>query len=221
MAMSGKAREVEILPAILVKTRESFLESVEKVSPFVKQVHIDVMDDIFVPNETIGPDELNPLPAGIGYSFHWMVESPEQGIAKMKGTHMHMVHIETVKSEGHFERLREEIKSSGGRMGISLSPDTPLGDVLPYADSVSRFLVMSVVPGFYGQTYIEEVEPKISRLREECPSHDIEVDGGITFETAKRAAKAGANMLASASTLFNAPDIGEAIGEMKKAAEEA
>ncbi|MBN2122259.1 hypothetical protein JW721_04365 [Candidatus Micrarchaeota archaeon] len=221
MSASGKAREVEILPAILVKSRESFLESVEKVTPFVKQVHVDVMDDIFVPNETIGPDELNPLPAGIGYSFHWMVEAPEQEIVKMKGTHMHLLHIETVKSDAHFERMREAIKSSGGRMGISLSPDTQLSEVLPYADSVSRFLVMSVVPGFYGQTYIPEVEPKIARLREECPSHDIEVDGGITFETAKRAAHAGANMLASASTLFNASDIGEAIREMKRAAEEA
>jgi ribulose-phosphate 3-epimerase len=221
MAVSGKVREVEILPAILVKTREDFLESVEKVSPFVSQVHVDIMDNVFVPNQTIGPDELNPLPTGIGYSFHWMVEVPEQGISKMKGTHMHVVHIESVTSDEHFERMRDAIQASGGRMGISLSPDTQLSEVLPYADSVSRFLVMSVVPGFYGQTYIEEVEPKIARLREECPSHDIEVDGGITFETAKRAARAGANMLASASTLFNAPDIGEAIGQMKKAAEEA
>jgi ribulose-phosphate 3-epimerase len=221
MGKSGKVRDVEILPAILVKTREDFLESVEKVAPFAKQVHVDMMDDVFVPNKTIGPEELNPLPTGIAYSFHWMVESPQEAIAQIRGPHTHVVHVETLESGNRFEELRKEVEAQGGKMGISLSPDTPLNDILPYADSVSRFLIMSVVPGFYGQTYMPEVEPKISRLREECPSHDIEVDGGINFETAKRAAAAGANMLASASTLFNAPDMGEAIAKMKKAAEEA
>jgi ribulose-phosphate 3-epimerase len=219
MSGSGRAGEVEILPAILVKTRAEFLERVEQVRPFVKQVHVDVMDGVFVPNGTLGPDELAPLPTGIGYSFHWMVEKPEEGIRVLRGTHMHIIHIEALDSPGHLEEIKEAIRESGGRMGLSLSPDTPLEDVLPYKDVVSRFLVMSVVPGFYGQAYIQEVEPKIARLREECPGHDIEVDGGINFETAKRAATQGANMLASASTIFNSADVGEAIKQMKKAAE--
>lgn len=221
MAHSGKAGEVEILPAILVKTREGFLEQIEAVKPFVKQAHIDVMDNIFVPNETLSPEELNPLPPDLSYSLHWMVEKPEEGIAKLKGTHMHIVHIETIASPEHFGEIRAAVTASGGRLGLSLSPGTPLGEALPYKDKVARFLVMSVVPGFYGQTYIPEVEPKISRLREECPDHDIEVDGGITFDTAPRAARAGANMLASASTIFNARNPGDAIRELKRLADGA
>jgi ribulose-phosphate 3-epimerase len=119
------------------------------------------------------------------------------------------------------ESIKGAVTEAGGRLGISLSPDTPLNDVLPYKNLVSRFLVMSVVPGFYGQAYIQEVEPKISRLREECPDHDIEVDGGINFETAPRAAKAGANMLASASAIFNSGNPGDAIKELKRLAEGA
>ena len=221
MPVSHKTQGVGILPAILVKSREQFLEQLEVVRPHVKEVHIDVMDNVFVPNETIGPEELKPLPRGVGYSLHWMVEKPEEWIAKLPGTHMHMVHIETVESPEHFAKIEKAVKKAGGRLGISLNPDTPLEEVLPYKDRVSRFLVMSVIPGFDGQKYIPEVEPKIERLREECPDHEIEVDGGINFETAPRAAKAGANLLASASTIFRAENPGEAISKLKKLADEA
>lgn len=218
MEHSGKARRVEILPAILVQTRESFLEQVEIVRPHVRQVHVDMMDGIFVPNKTLPLEELNPLPGGMSYSMHWMVESPEEWIGEVAGSHMHILHVETIRSGSHFDQMESIIRGSGGSLGLSLSPDTPLSEAIKYKERVSRFLVMSVVPGFYGQKYIPEVEPKIARLREECPEHDIEVDGGITLETAPRAAKAGANMLASASTIFNAPDAGEAIKALGRAA---
>ena len=221
MPLSRKTREIEILPAILVKDRRRFLEQIEVVKPHVKGVHIDIMDDVFVPNKTISPEELKPLPPGLGYSIHWMVERPEEQIALIPGSHMHMIHIETVESPSHFGEIEKTVKSLGGRLGLSINPDTSLEEALKYKESVSRFLVMSVVPGFDGQKYIREVEPKISRLRELCPNHEIEVDGGITFETAPRAARAGANLLASASTIFRAENPGEAIRKMKKLAEEA
>jgi len=221
MSLSHKTPGVEILPAILVKSREQFLEQLELVAPHVKGVHIDIMDNIFVPNETLGVEDLKPLPPGVGYSLHWMVENPEEWISQLPGTHMHMIHIETVESPGHFEKIEAAVKKAGGRLGISLNPDTPLDSVLKYKDHVSRFLVMSVIPGFDGQKYIEEVEPKITRLREECPDHEIEVDGGITFETGPRAVAAGADLLASASTIFRAENPGEAIKKLKKLADEA
>lgn len=220
MSLSQKS-EVEILPAILVKDRSHFLEQLEIVKPHVTGVHIDIMDEVFVPNKTIGPEELKPLPEGLEYSLHWMVESPEKWIAKLPGPHVHMIHVETVKSPSHFDEIEKAVKTAGGKLAISLNPGTRLEDVLPYKDRVMRFLVMSVIPGFDGQKYIHEVEPKIERLRECCPDHEIEVDGGINFETAPRAAHAGANVLASASTIFRADNPGEAIKKLKKLAEEA
>ena len=221
MPASSKTKEIEILPAILVKDRHRFLEQVGMVQEYVKGVHVDVMDDIFVPNKTIGPEELKPLPEGTEYSLHWMVEEPEKWIATMPGPHTHMVHVETLNSDSHFGLVLDTVKDSGGRLGISINPETPLDSVLGYRDDVSRFLVMSVVPGFEGQKYLQEVEPKIERLRETCPGHEIEVDGGINFETAPRAARAGADMLASASTIFRAENPGEAIKRLKALAEEA
>ena len=221
MSVSHKTKEVEILPAILVKSRAQFLEQIEIVKADVNGVHIDIMDDIFVPNETLNVDELKPLPPGLSYSIHWMVENPEKQIARLPGTHMHMIHIETIHSQEHFEEIVSTAKSTGGRLGLALNPDTPLESVLPYKEKVSRFLVMSVIPGFDGQKYIEEIEPKLTRLREECPSHQIEVDGGITFDTAPRAVKAGADILASASTIFQADNPKEAIKKLKKLANEA
>lgn len=221
MPSSRKTREIEILPAILVKDRHRFLEQIGLVKPHVNGVHIDIMDDIFVPNKTIGPEELKPLPPGLGYSLHWMVESPEEQIVHLPGSHMHMIHIETVKSPSHFSEIEKTVESLGGRLGISINPDTSVEEALRYKDRVSRFLVMSVIPGFDGQEYIQEIEPKIERLRKLCPTHEIEVDGGINFETAPRAARAGANLLASASTIFRAENPGEAIKKLKKLAEEA
>jgi len=218
MPPSLKTREIEILPAILVKSREELLEQLNIVQPFVKNVHIDMMDGLFVPNETISVDDLKPLPYGLGYSFHWMVENPEEYISRVPGTHMHIVHIETVHS---WEKIEAAAKKSGGRLGLSMNPDTPVDDVLKYKDKVSRFLVMTVIPGFDGQKYMEEVEPKISHLRKECPSIEIEVDGGINFDTAPRAVKAGASMLASASTIFRSENPGEAIRLLKNYAEGA
>lgn len=220
MSLSQK-KGVEILPAILVKSRSQFLEQIDVVKPHVAGVHIDIMDDIFVPNKTIGPEELKPLPPGLEYSIHWMVESPEEWILKLPGPHVHMIHIETVKSSSHFGEIEKAVKTAGGKLALSLNPSTPLEEALQYKERVVRFLVMSVVPGFDGQKYIQEVEPKIQRLRELCPDHGIEVDGGINFESAPRAAHAGANILASASTIFRAEDPGEAIRKLKKLAEEA
>jgi pentose-5-phosphate-3-epimerase len=109
MSLSQKY-EVEILPAILVKDRSHFLEQIEIVKPHVKGVHIDIMDDVFVPNKTLGPEELRPLPPGLEYSLHWMVESPEKWIAKLPGPHVHMIHVETVKSPSHFDEIEKAVK---------------------------------------------------------------------------------------------------------------
>ncbi|MEW5996613.1 MAG: ribulose-phosphate 3-epimerase [Candidatus Micrarchaeota archaeon] len=207
---------LEIIPAILVKTREELLEHISRVRNYVRTIHIDIMDNKFVPNSTIGVKELQELPSGLKYEIHWMVRKPEEWIAKVNGPYLHIVHAEAAES---WERVVAAVKAGGGRLGIALNPGTSLEKIKPHLENAQKILVMSVNPGFYGQKYIPEVEAKIRELRRMLPKAEIEVDGGINPETGVRAAGAGANNLAAASAIFSMPDAGKAIGGLREALE--
>ena len=169
--------EVEVRPAILVKDREELLEHIEKVKPSVKTVHIDIMDNIFVPNKTVGLESLTNLPSGISYEFHWMVKDPENWISRVPGKHMHLVHVETISDWTEIEKARAD----GARIGLAINPPTPIEELYPYINDkkIDHVLVMTVNPGFSGQKYIKEVELKVNTLRAKFPELEIEVDGGI------------------------------------------
>ena len=203
--------ELEVIPAILVKDRAELLRRIAAVSPHVKTVHIDVMDDKFVPNKTIGPESFFNLPKDVEYEFHWMVENPQDYIVKVPGPHIHLVHIETVKD---WPAVEDAITKSGGKLGIAFNPATPNPHVLIAIEKAHRVLAMTVVPGFSGQKYMAEVEEKIEELRLLKPELDIEVDGGIGLETVNRAVKAGANKLAASSAIFKAEDKKKAIADI-------
>lgn len=207
--------ELEIIPAILVKSRVELLRRIALVKDHVNIIHIDIMDNEFVPNKTIGLESLHNLPEA-NFGFHWMVNAPEKWIESTPGPHLHLVHIETISS---FESVRSAVQKAGGRLGLALNPDTPLESVLPHLDDVEEILVMTVRPGFSGQKYIPEMESKISKLRELRPDLNIGADGGINKETIGRAYSAGANYLAAASAIFANPDIGKAVKELKKCAQ--
>lgn len=207
--------EPEIIPAILVKRKEDLLERISRVKGKVKSVHIDVMDNAFVPNKTVGPDDFEGLPEGVSYEFHWMVKQPEKWIEKVKGKHLHVVHIEAVEN---WQAIKEACKKVGGKLGIAISPATSLTKLEPVIKDVSMILVMSVTPGFDGQKYIQQVEGRIRELRQRYPKMEIEVDGGIGPATAGRAHSAGADKLAAASAIYAQPDAGKAIEEIRKAA---
>jgi ribulose-phosphate 3-epimerase len=205
--------ELEIIPAILVKSRSDLLTRISLVKELVKTIQIDIMDGKFVPNETIGLDELSDLPEA-NYEFHWMVNNPEKWIEKMPGPHMHIVHIEAISS---FDVVEAAVKKAGGKLGIAINPETPLENALEYIPRTEQVLIMTVHPGFSGQAYIGEMESKISKLRYQFPSLNIEVDGGIDPQTVGRAHAAGANLLAAASSIFNG-DVKENLKILKKAA---
>ena len=96
--------EIEVIPAILVKSREELLERINRVMDSAAAVHIDVMDNRFVPNKTVGPEAFAGLPKKISYEFHWMVEEPERYIAQTRGKHLHIVHVETIKDWGAIKK---------------------------------------------------------------------------------------------------------------------
>jgi len=213
--------EPEVLPAILVKSRQELLDRIASVKDHVHRIQIDVMDGVFVPNKTIGADELKvlpPLPKNVRYEFHWMVRKPEDWISRIDGPHTHIVHVETIESEAQFANIRRTIKASGGRLGIALNPETPLEQALPYVKYSKMILIMTVHPGFSGQKYIPEMGDKIRSLRSLYPKLDIEVDGGVNMETIAHAFSCGANMLAAASAIFSSGDIPNAIRSLREKA---
>jgi ribulose-phosphate 3-epimerase len=147
--------DVEVIPAILVKSREELIAQIEKVKPSVTTAHIDIMDNIFVPNNTIGLESLTNLPSGISYEFHWMVKDPVNWISKVPGKHRHLIHVETIFDWSEIEKTR----AFGGTIGLAINPPTPIEKLYPYINDkdIKQVLIMTVNPGYSGQKYIAEV----------------------------------------------------------------
>ena len=171
-------------------------------------IHVDVMDGHFVPNITIGPlivEALRPV-TSLPLDVHLMIENPERYTVDFAraGADCITVHVETCP---HLHRTIEQVKELGLQAGVTLNPATPLSsltEILPYVDLV---LIMSVNPGFGGQSYIPASTTKISWLRkmlDEIGSKaELEVDGGINLETVASVVDAGATVLVAGSAIFN------------------
>ena len=174
-------------------------------------IHVDVMDGHFVPNITLGPAIVAALhrATGLPLDIHLMIEAPERYLADFAaaGATIITVHVETCP---HLHRTVEQIRQAGARPGVTLNPATSLetvAEILPYVDQV---LVMTVNPGFGGQSFIPTMTAKVARLREMIAATgraiDIEVDGGIDVTTTPAIVAAGANVLVAGTAVFRHPD---------------
>ncbi|UCE06434.1 MAG: ribulose-phosphate 3-epimerase [bacterium] len=185
-----------------------------------KWIHIDVMDGHFVPNLTWGPDMVKAVRTmtDLFLDVHLMVEEPDFLIPKFReaGADLITVHVEAIK---HLNRTIQLIKEVGAQPGISLNPATPATSLEAIISEIDLVLVMSVNPGFGGQNFIPNVIPKISRIKKMFEKVDrniyLEVDGGITAETAPLVVKAGANVLVAGTTIFRQGDIALAFQKLK------
>jgi ribulose-phosphate 3-epimerase len=177
----------------------------------VDRIQWDVMDGVFVPNLSFGPDIIAAARphSTVGFEAHLMVANPDELLARYvdAGCEIVIVHAEACT---HLHRTLARIRELGARSGVALNPHTPaevVEHVLPVTDLV---LAMTVNPGFGGQAYIPAVEPKIARLRRMIDGSglpvEIEVDGGITAETIKGASAAGADVFVSGSWMYSYPD---------------
>jgi len=201
--------QVKIAPSILSADFARLGEQVAEVTTAgAHYIHIDVMDGHFVPPITIGAPVVEAIRpwTNLPLDVHLMVERPERQLEQFARAGADII---TVPAEvcPDLHRVVESIKGLGVRAGVSINPATPLAmvdDVLPALDLV---LLMTVNPGFAGQAFIEEVLDKIARLRqildERGLSCELEVDGGITAQTAPRAVGAGARVLVAGSAIFN------------------
>lgn len=204
---------VKVAPSILSADFARLGEEVRRVEGSgADWVHMDVMDGVFVPNITVGPEIIKALRphATIPFDVHLMIEMPERYIDRFvdSGADYLTVHVESTHDIKGVLRL---IRQAGKHPGLSLNPATSLSKVEPFLDEIDLLLVMTVQPGFGGQSFRPEVLPKVTRaaeLKEELGLEmEIEVDGGINRETAKRAVEAGATVLAAGSALFKAKDM--------------
>ncbi len=191
-----------IAPAILVYSKEELKQRLASV-PSAKTIHIDIMDGKFVNNTTIGPAELQDLPKDREIEYHLMVADPLAFIEKLPGgkNSIFEVHLESVKA-GQEKEIAEAVKKKKSRLAWVLNPPTPLARLESCLGSVSQILLMTVNPGWAGQSYIEEVEEKMRELRKLRPGLSIEIDGGVGAKTIPRARAAGADRFAAASSVF-------------------
>ena len=187
-------------------------------------IHVDVMDGRFVPNITIGPVVVKAVRAATKkpVDCHLMIVEPERYIEAFKdaGADGVTVHVEACV---HVHRALQHIKSLGMRAGVVLNPSTSEDSLRYVMDVVDLVLVMSVNPGFGGQSFIPEVLPKVRAIRAmiDATGRDValQIDGGISQKTARAAAEAGARVMVAGNAVFTHPDYAEAIGAIRREAE--
>jgi ribulose-phosphate 3-epimerase len=187
-------------------------------------IHIDVMDGHFVPNITLGAPIVKSLRkcSDLCFDVHLMISDPIKYIPDFikAGVDIITVHAE---SDGSTEEAVDMINAAGIKAGVAIKPKTPASEVIPYLDKLSMVLVMTVEPGFGGQSFMTDMMPKIREIRAEAEkrglSFDIEVDGGITDKTLPVAYEAGANVFVAGSYFFGASDRKAAVDAMRHSAE--
>lgn len=189
----------------------------------VEYLHVDIMDGIFVPNYTLGPDYCRVLRehSAIPLDIHMMVERPEDkiGFFELKAGDIVSVHAEATN---HLQRLVCKIKDTGAKAFVALNPATPLCMAEEVLADVDGVLIMTVNPGFAGQKMVPQTLDKIRRLRGICPDLEIEVDGNVSYKNAELMKKAGANIfvVGTASVFSKDNTLDEGIKLMRKTLKE-
>ena len=187
-------------------------------------LHIDVMDGHFVPNISFGMPVIKCIRpvSDLFFDVHIMISQPQKYITDLKKSGADLVTFH-VEAEGDPAETIRMIHAEGMKAGISVKPGTPVEVLAPYLDEVELVLVMTVEPGFGGQSFMEDMMPKVAAIRKFADENgykiDIQVDGGIDKNTIGKAAAAGANIFVAGSALFRQTDYNKAVAELRAAAE--
>ena len=212
---------IKIAPSILSADFANLARDIQKIST-ADYVHVDVMDGIFVPNISIGI----PVVASIRKAtdmfldVHLMITQPVRYVRQFceAGADLVTVHVESDTKE-NIHAAVDLIHSMGKKAGIVLKPGTPAEAALPFIRKVELILVMTVEPGFGGQSFMADMMPKVSALRklidEQNPGCELEVDGGVDPVTARVCVEAGADVLVAGSAVYKAADIPARILELR------
>ena len=211
---------IKVAPSILGADFSKLAAEIDTVKD-AQYLHIDVMDGHFVPNITLGPNVLADIAKGTDQvlDVHLMIENPDQYIEPFAaaGADIICVHVETCP---HLHRTIQNIKEQSVNAAVALNPATPLETIKHVLSELDMVLIMTVNPGFGGQSFIPEMVDKIKNLRSMIEDRnlnvDIQVDGGIKPETtAVKAVEAGANIIVAGSAIFGADNRAEVINKFK------
>lgn len=212
---------IKIAPSILSADFANLERDIRKLTN-ADYVHVDVMDGIFVPNISIGipvVKSIRPTTA-LPLDVHLMIDRPVRYVERFcrAGADIVTVHVEA-DTEENTRRALDLIHGCGRRAGVVLKPKTPAEAVLPFLSRCDMVLVMTVEPGFGGQSFMAEQMPKLRRIRrwieERNPACELEVDGGIDGSTCRIAIENGANVLVAGSAVYGAADIPARIEELR------
>jgi ribulose-phosphate 3-epimerase len=215
-----------INPSILNARFDDLANEIAKVSQNADQLHLDIMDNIFVPNFTFDFQRAKEIIAfsDLPVDAHLMIADPDKSAPKyaQAGCVSVTFHLEAAKNIG---QTISDVKSNGAKVGVAVKPDTPFSLVEPFIEHIDLLLIMTVEPGFGGQSFMHEQMDKVktARSRIEIIKGDkplIQVDGGISLETIGEAASAGANCFVAGSAVYKSADPENMVQLLRKSAEE-
>jgi ribulose-phosphate 3-epimerase len=212
------AREIRITPSILNADRDNLSFEISRIASDSDFIHLDVMDDIFVPNFTFDFDSARKIiqDSPVPIDSHLMVANVDEIAISyaQAGSSSVTFHVEAVSD---IRSTARGVRAAGSRASLALKPASDIADFEDYLDEVDMVLIMTVEPGFGGQAFIEEMLPKIRQTRKIIGDRPIwlQVDGGISLETIERAASAGADTFVAGSAVFRAEDPAAMIRELR------
>lgn len=215
---------VKISPSLLAADFSKLSSEIARIEDHADMLHLDVMDGVFVPNMSFGQCVISSIRkcSALTFDVHLMITNPMRYIADFAKAGADIITIHYESCDNQIEVLKA-IRELGVKASISIKPATPAFILEPLLEYVDMVLVMTVEPGFGGQSFITETLDSVRAVKQMIEatgrSIDIEVDGGITKDTIAEAYKAGANVFVAGSSVFRAPDAEEAIAALRGACE--